>query len=103
MDKLRADLQKQYDTSLSDSIKAKNDEIERLKSENASLQANAQKPAKAPDDIKTRVKFYLNEIQNTFNSAVETVCEVESADEKAKYKGAFKAVIQELDTIVNNM
>lgn len=101
LDKLRADLESQYKDSLSDSIKVKNEEIERLKSENATLKANAKKAA--PDDTKTRVKFYLSEIQNTFNSAIETVRAVENDEEKQKYKAAFNSVIEQLGSIVKTI
>ena len=101
LDKIRAELQAQYDESVAENIKVKNEEIERLKSENATLQANAKKAA--PDDTKTRVKFYLSEIQSTFNAAIETVRAVENDEEKQKYKAAFNSVIEQLGSIVEGI
>lgn len=103
LEELRADLKSQYESSLSNNIKAKNDEIERLKSENADLQAIAKKSAKAPDEAKARVKFYLSEMQNTFNSAVDTVHSVENEEERQGYKKAFAAVVAQMSDIVGKI
>lgn len=103
LEELRADLKSQYENSLSNNIKAKNDEIERLKSENADLQAIAKKSAKAPDEAKARVKFYLSEMQNTFNSAVDTVHNVENEEERQGYKKAFAAVVAQMSDIVGKI
>ena len=101
LDKLRADLKSQYEESISESIKVKNEEIERLESENAILRANAKKAA--PDDTKTRVKFYLSEIQSTFKAAYDTVRAVKNDEEKQKYKAAFNSVIEQLGNIVEGI
>lgn len=103
MDELRNRLNEERITAVNAARKEQNAEVERLKSENAALQANAKKSEKAPDDIKTRIKFYLTEIQNTFNSAMETVYEVQNADERTNYKNVFKAVIQQLNAIVEKI
>lgn len=100
MDELKADLHQKYNNLRDEMAKKHSEEIERLKSENAALQATAKKSEKAPDETKARVQFYLTEIQNTFNTAIETIRKVENEEEKEKYKNAFKAVMQQLDGIV---
>lgn len=103
LEKLRTDLQKQYEQVSKENAEQSKQEIERLKSENAILQANAKKQQKAPDEAKARVKFYLAEMQNTFNSAAETVRSVEDEEQKAKYLQAFKAVLTQMAEIVERI
>lgn len=104
MKQLREDLQKQYDNSRLTAVeaarKASAAEIERLKSENAVLQSTAKK---APDESKSRVKFYINELQQTFSAVIETVKAVENSDEKAKYKAALKSVVEQLGGVVDEI
>lgn len=103
LEKLRTDLQKQYEQTSKENAEQSKKEIERLKSENAVLQANAKKQQKAPDEVKARVKFYLAEMQNTFNSAVDTVRSVEDEEQKAKYIEAFKAVLAQMMDITEHI
>lgn len=103
LEKLRTDLQKQYEQTSKENAEQSKKEIERLKSENAVLQANAKKQQKAPDEAKARVKFYLAEMQNTFNSAAETVRSVEDEEQKAKYLQAFKTVLTQMTEIVERI
>lgn len=103
--KLREELEKKAETERITAVGAARREqiaeVERLKKENAALQANAKKAP--PSAQKERVKFYLEEIQNTFNTAVKAVREVEDEKEKSKYKEAFKTVLNALGGAIDGI
>lgn len=72
-------------------------EIERLKAENAVLQANAKKAP--PTGEKERIRFYLEEVQRNFNAALETIGKL-SEDEQDKLKGKLKAIVEKMGAML---
>lgn len=101
MDKLREELREERITAVDAARKEQNAEVERLKSENAALQASAKTPPAS--DTKSRIKFYLAEMQNTFNTAIKAAREVSDEKEKAGYKEALKAVLKVLGGAVDGI
>lgn len=67
-------------------------EIEKLKSENAALQSNAKKAP--PDSKKDRLKFYLEECQRDFNSALEVIVSFDDRSQREKMRSALTATLQ---------
>lgn len=78
------------------------EEIERLKSENSVLQSNAEKAAKPVpmDDSRARIKICLEEIQQYFNLALETI-NAEEAEIQPKHKAALKTVLAKMEDLIN--
>ena len=73
-------------------------EIEKLKSENAALQSNAKKAP--PDSKKERLKFYLEECQRSFNSALEVISAFEDGEQRQKMKLALTKTLKAMsDTL----
>ncbi len=68
-------------------------EIERLKSENASLKSSS-KPA-VPDSGKERIKFFLAEIERAFNAMAEAI-EGMNTEEQEKYNKIAKTAIERM-------
>ncbi len=68
-------------------------EIERLKSENASLKSSS-KPV-APDSGKERIKFFLAEIERAFNAMADAI-EGMNTEEQEKYSKAAKTAIERM-------
>ena len=105
LDKLRDEMKDRYDNERIEAVdtarKEQFAEIERLKAENTALQANAKKSA--PSDAKSRIKFYMAEMQNTFNSAIEVVREVGDEAEKESYKKALKTILETLGGAVDGI
>ncbi len=75
-------------------------EIEKLKAENAVLKSNAS-PSAPPDSDKERIKFYLEECQRSFNSALEVVGRTADAEAKDKYMTALKTVVAKMEGVIN--
>lgn len=75
-------------------------EIDKLKAENAVLQSNA-RPSAPPDSDKERIKFYLEECQRSFNSALEVIGRTSDEETKKKYTIALKTVVSEMEGVVN--
>lgn len=73
-------------------------EIEKLKSENAALQSNAKKAP--PDSKKERLKFYLEECQRSFNSALEVISAFEDGEQRPKMRAALTKTLKAMsDTL----
>ncbi len=74
-------------------------EIEKLKSENAVLQSNAKKTP--PDSKKERLKFYLEECQRNFNSALEAISAFEDNEQRQKKRSALTKTLKAMsDTLL---
>lgn len=73
-------------------------EIEKLKAENAVLQSNA-KPSAPLDSDKERIKFYLEECQRSFNSALEVIGRTADVESKDKYMTALKTIVARMEAL----
>ena len=79
-------------------------EIEKLKAENAALQANAQSAAavsaSAPmSGARDKVKFYFKQIETAFTAATEAVSEADT-EERAELTSALKKVLERMSAIL---
>lgn len=75
-------------------------EIEKLKTENAVLQSNAQ-PAPAPSGgYKEQIKFLLAEISRAFDSALSIANSIEDSEEQAKYRSALGRALKQLEDTI---
>ena len=73
-------------------------EIEKLRSENAALQSSAKKAP--PDSKKERLKFYLEECQRSFNSALEAISAFEDGEQRQKMRSALTKTLKAMsDTL----
>ncbi|MGN0686812.1 MAG: hypothetical protein ACI4KA_01745 [Oscillospiraceae bacterium] len=76
-------------------------EIEKLKSENAALQSNAQPAPALMSGAKDKVKFYLGQIQAAFNAAAEAMNEADD-EERETLKTALKTALERMNDALNN-
>ena len=79
--------------------KANVEELEKLRAENAALQSNAKKTP--PDSKKERLKFYLEECQRNFNSALEAISAFEDNEQRQKKRSALTKTLKAMsDTLL---
>ncbi|MDE7194050.1 MAG: hypothetical protein K2O14_08780 [Oscillospiraceae bacterium] len=79
--------------------KANVEELEKLRAENAALQSNAKKTP--PDSKKERLKFYLEECQRSFNSALEAISAFEDGGQRQKMRSALTKTLKAMsDTLL---
>lgn len=77
--------------------KEKETEIERLKSENAVLQANAKKSP--PSTQKERVKFHIEECLRNFNSAINALNALPK-EEQEKPAAAIRSMVGKMEDLL---
>lgn len=89
-----------------ESTKKYKDEVEKLKSENAALQSNAQVvevPAPAPTSgARDKVKFYFKQIESAFNAATEVVSEAD-AEERTELTTALKKTLERMSAVLEQI
>lgn len=103
INELKKNFRKQADAERLAAVEAAREEsqaeIEKLRSENAALQATAKK-APPVDSKKERLKFYLEECQRNFNAAFEATNLFEG-EEKEKSRAALRTVISKMEGFLN--
>ena len=100
-DKKAAELETEFKRKLDelDSERQQNaKEIERLKAENESLQSSAKIPESAGK--KEKLKIYLEQIQTSFNNALNAISEFDSDEEKSNYRNILKKVISRISDLL---
>ena len=59
------------------------------------MQSIAEKSAPATSDEKEKIRFYLGEIQRSFNAAVEVISAAASGD-REKYRAAMRTALERM-------
>lgn len=75
------------------------DELEKLRTENQRLQSIAEKSAPVADE-KEKIRFFLGEIQRSFNAAVEVISAASSVD-REKYRAAMRTALERMGGVLN--
>ena len=95
----KAAAQKAEKAAYEEARKANVEELEKLRAENAALQSNAKKTP--PDSKKERLKFYLEECQRNFNSALEAISAFEDNEQRQKKRSALTKTLKAMsDTLL---
>ena len=98
-EKIRAEAEKsvreEYEKKIAEADKAASDKMEKLREENQRLQSIAEKSAPATSDEKEKIRFYLGEIQRSFNAAVEVISAAAPGD-REKYRGAMRTALERM-------
>lgn len=76
------------------------DELEKLRTENQRLQSIAEKSAPATSDEKEKIRFFLGEIQRSFNAAVEVISAASSED-REKYRAAMRTALERMGGVLD--
>lgn len=76
------------------------DELEKLRTENQRLQSIAEKSAPATSDEKEKIRFFLGEIQRSFNAAVEVISAADPED-REKYRAAMRTALERMGGVLN--
>lgn len=95
--KLRDELDEARIVAVNAARNESREEIERLKSENAALQANAKKAP--PSAEKERVKFHVGECLRSFNAALESLGALPEAD-REKPKASIKTMVDKMMAVL---